>query len=123
MSALAAFVAAILKALLPALFESMKDKSEDGHVDVKLRNGLRDRVRNSWGRSMKVVVLSGLIVMICSCGTRTIYVPDGTPVRLRETIPNTKVWVLDSEGKPVAGEMDLLEGWYALPVEPLPEDK
>jgi len=47
---------------------------------------------------------------------RTIYVPHGTPVRLRETIRNAKVWVKDPGGKPVAGRMDLPEGWYALPM-------
>jgi len=42
--------------------------------------------------------------------TRTIYVPHGTPVRLRETIK-------DADGQVVPGKMDLPEGWYALPVE------
>jgi len=37
-------------------------------------------------------------------------------VRLRETIPKAKVWVMDAQGKPVAGQMDLPEGWYCLPV-------
>ena len=36
-------------------------------------------------------------------------------MRLRETIYNAKVWVLDASGEPVAGVMDLPEGWYVLP--------
>ena len=48
---------------------------------------------------------------------RTIYVPHGTPVRLRETVKNAKVWVKDADGKPVAGKMDIPNGWYALPLE------
>jgi len=51
---------------------------------------------------------------------RTIYVPHGTPVRLRETVKNAKVWVKDADGKPVAGRMDVPEGWYALP---MPEEE
>ena len=51
---------------------------------------------------------------------RTIYVPHGTPVRLRETVKDVKVWVKDADGEPVAGRMDIYEGWYALPLE---EDK
>lgn len=47
----------------------------------------------------------------------TIYVPAGEPVRLRETIKNAKVWVMDSSGELVAGKMDLPEGWYCLPDE------
>ena len=50
------------------------------------------------------------------CGTRTVYVAPGEPVRLRETVRDAKVWVLDEHGEPVAGRMDLPEGWYALPV-------
>jgi hypothetical protein len=65
------------------------------------------------------------ILLLTGCGggtlfTRTIYVPHGTPVRLRETVKDAKVWVKDADGKPVAGKMDLPEGWYALP---MPEDE
>ena len=56
------------------------------------------------------------ILLLAGC-TRTIYVPHGTPVRLRETVKDVKVWVKDADGEPVAGKMDLPEGWYALPVE------
>jgi len=47
---------------------------------------------------------------------RTIYVPHGTPVRLRETVKNAKVWVKDADGEPVPGRMDIPNGWYALPM-------
>jgi len=56
------------------------------------------------------------ILLLAGCGLRTVYVPHGTPVRLRETVEDVKVWVKDADGKPVAGRMDLLEGWYCLPV-------
>ena len=56
------------------------------------------------------------ILVLTGC-VRTIYVPHGTPVRLRETVKDVKVWVKDSGGEPVAGRMDLPEGWYALPLE------
>ena len=42
--------------------------------------------------------------------------PSGEPVRLRETIRNAKVWVVDKNGEPIASVMDLPEGWYALPL-------
>ena len=57
------------------------------------------------------------ILLMAGCGVRTVYVPHGTPVRLRETVKDVKVWVKDSAGQPVAGKMDLPEGWYALPVD------
>ncbi len=57
------------------------------------------------------------VLLLTGCGVRTIYVPHGTPVRLRETVKDVKVWVKDSGGEPVAGRMDLAEGWYALPLD------
>ena len=65
------------------------------------------------------------ILLLTGCGsgslfTRTIYVPHGTPVRLRETVEDVKVWVKDADGQPVAGRMTLYEGWYSLP---MPEDE
>jgi len=56
------------------------------------------------------------ILLLPGC-MRTVYVPHGTPVRLCETVKNVKVWVKDTDGEPVAGRMDLYEGWYALPLE------
>ncbi|MBS3735536.1 MAG: hypothetical protein KGY99_11560 [Phycisphaerae bacterium] len=56
------------------------------------------------------------ILLLTGC-VRTIYVPHGTPVRLRETVEDVKVWVKDANGEPVAGRMDLYEGWFALPVD------
>jgi len=55
------------------------------------------------------------ILLLAGC-VRTIYVPHGTPVRLRETVKDVKVWVKDAGGEPVAGKMDIPEGWYALPM-------
>ena len=57
------------------------------------------------------------ILLLAGCAVRTVYVPHGTPVRLRETIHNAKVWVKDAQGKPVAGRIDLPEGWFCLPVD------
>jgi len=56
------------------------------------------------------------ILLLTGC-VRTIYVPHGTPVRLRETVKDVRVWVKDADGVPVAGRMDLYEGWYALPLD------
>ena len=67
---------------------------------------------------MRRVLLAILLAatMLTGC-VRTIYIPRGTPVRLRETVKDVKVWVKDSGGEPVAGRMDIYEGWYALPLE------
>jgi len=65
-------------------------------------------------------LVSMVIIAGCTSFTRTIYVPDGTPVRLREEVHGVKVWVLGAGGKPVAGVMTLPEGWYCLP---MPEEE
>ena len=51
----------------------------------------------------------------CSRAKRTVYVPDGSPVRLRATLKNSPVWVEDENGVWIPGTVDLPEGWYALP--------
>jgi len=67
----------------------------------------------------KLIPLLLPILLLTGC-VRTIYVPHGTPVRLRETVEDVKVWVKGTDGEPVAGRMDIPEGWYALP---MPEDE
>jgi len=64
----------------------------------------------------KLIPLLLPILFLTGC-VRTIYVPHGTPVRLRETVKDVRVWVKDADGVPVAGRMDLYEGWYALPLD------
>ncbi len=59
-----------------------------------------------------------LIVLIFLTGCiKTVYVPYGQAVRLRETIEKAKVWVVTDEGEKVPGTMPLLEGWYCLSLE------
>ena len=60
------------------------------------------------------VALTFLIASGCAMFTRTIYVPHGQAVRLRETIKDAKVWVMTPDGVE-AGVMDIPEGWYAMP--------
>jgi hypothetical protein len=51
---------------------------------------------------------------------RTVYVPHGDAVRLRQDVKNVKVWVKTKDGEIVPGKMTLHEGWYCLPLD---EDK
>ena len=64
---------------------------------------------------MKKLVLIGIIIILlsgCAQFTRTIYVPEGDAVKLRETIEGVKVWVKPANQEPVAGNLTLFEGWY-----------
>ena len=116
MNALITFLVALLRALIPALVHASKDSAEEGARAPEVRDRLRQRIRETWGKAARVTLLALCLVSLSGCFTRTIYVPDGTPVRLRETVKDVKVWVKDSGGEPVAGRMDIYEGWYALPM-------
>lgn len=76
-------------------------------------------MRNSSALTARKMARAGLCcALACLLGcarTRTVYVPDGEPVRLREPLKKVKIWALDKDKKEVPGEMDLPEGWYALP--------
>jgi len=114
LEALAPVIALVLGVLLDLFSKRAQPSAEDGDPDIQLRDRLRQRVRQYW----PVVLVGVLLLSGCGAGApfvRTIYVPDGTPVRLRETIHGAKVWVKDADGQAVPGRMDLPEGWYAIP--------
>ena len=106
-------IIAILRALLPVLFKKSRSTCEDAKRQPKLKARLKDRIKKS-GWNKIVLVLFVLVILPGCFGTRTVYTPSGEPVRLRETVKNVKIWTLDKDGKPVAGKMDLPEGWYCL---------
>ena len=66
---------------------------------------------------MKRLLTISLICTICSgCTmfTRTIYVPEGQTVRLRQDVKNVKVWVKEKSGNTAQGRLTLKEGWFVL---------
>lgn len=77
-----------------------------------LRCGLLPRT----ARSLKICVLA-FSLLFASClhsPTRTVYVRPTQPVRLRETLKDVKIWVLDGEGKWQESTLDLQEGWFVV---------
>jgi len=112
LEALRPIIEIVLGVLLDLLRRRARPTAEDADLDRDIREKLRARVRKHW---LVPALILCLLLAGCS-GVRTIYIPYGTPVRLRETVSNVKVWVKDANGKPVPGRMDLPEGWYCLPV-------
>ena len=123
-----AILEVVLRVLLPALLGRSRPTAEDSRRQDELRDRLRRRVRKTWSAPNRSIPRSGVpgtaefvclclavVLLLSGCVTRTVYVPPGEPVRLRETVRGAKVWVLDSSGRPVAGVMDLPAGWYCLP--------
>lgn len=105
-------IVAVIRVFLPAVITA-KPTAEDGDKATTLRDTLRNQVRGTWGRGVTALAVCAILA---GCAARTIYVPDGTPVRLREALENVQVWVLDKDQKPVATKMNIPEGWYALPM-------
>jgi len=119
MNLLVSLIIGLIRIFLPAMLESAEPRYEDASPNAELREKLKAKVRGTfppWGNLSVLIPPLVLAALLSGCSARTIYVPDGTPVRLRETVRSAKVWVLGEDGKPVAGEMDIPEGWYALPV-------
>ena len=109
---LVAILVAVLRAILPAAVQASQPTAEDSRKQTQLRDRLRRKVQRSWKSAMLVPIA---VLLLPGCFTRTVYVSDGEPVRLRETVRSAKVWILDADGKAVPGEMDLPAGWYCLP--------
>lgn len=67
---------------------------------------------------VRVFLYGILLVVTLGCSTppfsRTVYVPSGTPVRLRADVPEVQVWIL-VDGKAEPGVLTLKEGWYVVP--------
>lgn len=65
--------------------------------------------------ALAVTICASACWLGCGCGTRTVLIPHGEPVRLRRTVKNVPIWAADKHGKEIEGTVDLPEGWYALP--------
>jgi hypothetical protein len=121
MSVLLEILTAILQAILPMIFKRISNPppatAEDGAANP-LRKTFADKVRSTWGRTAAkgaAIVVLALCLSGCA-GVRTIYIPNGDPVRLRQTVTHVQIWALDKDGVPTPGFIDLPEGWYCLPV-------
>ena len=112
----------ILRALFGAIIEVIIRRSKPSVEDGKKRTKLRDRLRASIRRRFPPTL--SLFFAVCFMGslsvgcvaTRTVYISNGEPVRLRERVPKAKVWVADKDGEEIPGVVDLPEGWYCLPM-------
>jgi len=99
----------ILKIVLPAVIERVEPRFREADPQIALRDKLRAKIKQTWP-----VMVMLMMLLVPGCGREAVYVPDGTPVRLRETVRNAKVWVVDKDKNVLAAEMDLPEGWYCL---------
>jgi hypothetical protein len=113
------FLVALVVAVVKYVVDLLSPKSRDGQQPGRREERLKKQVKkDGWPGGRAGVLVLVVLMAVASCtpsSLRTIYVPPGKSVRLRETVRSAKVWVLDAHGMPQAGVMDLPEGWYALP--------
>lgn len=57
-----------------------------------------------------VIVFSGCSAL--APHVRTIYVPEGDAIMLRQDVKDVDIWAKPADSPPVAGNMDLEEGWF-----------
>ena len=67
------------------------------------------------GYMTKLMIL-GASLMVLSCTwmapkIKTIYVPEGDAVMLRQDVKNVNIWAKAKDQAPVPGKMTLEEGW------------
>ncbi|MDD4061993.1 MAG: hypothetical protein PHW08_15005 [Kiritimatiellae bacterium] len=116
LSLLINFVVAILKALLPSLLQRKPDTCDDAQKQPELKKRLQDRVRAKFGALVVLLALSCVAAGGAGCTQyRTVYIPPGEPVRLREPLKDVKIWTKDKDGNNIPGKVDIPEGWYCLP--------
>ena len=101
----------IILELFPVVRDATTDTTEESKQQPQLKKRLQDKIRCA---GWVPILLSVILLSVGGCGTHSIYVPNGEPVRLREDLDNVKVWVMTEDG-PKAAEMDLPNGWYCLP--------
>lgn len=67
---------------------------------------------------IRIIFFFILSIFLSGClFTKTIYVPHGQAVRLRQKINKCKVWVKTKNNETIPSTMDIPEGWYCLPKE------
>ena len=117
LSLLINFVVAILKVVLPMLLNRKPDTCEDAQRQPELKKRLQDRVRAKFGALVVLLALSCVAVGGAGCTQqyRTVYIPSGEPVRLREPLKDVKIWTKDKDGNNIPGKVDIPEGYYVLP--------
>lgn len=67
-------------------------------------------------KKLSLIILISIMLNGCLF-TRSVYVPHGQAVRLREEVKGVKVWIKLKTGETVPSTFTLYEGWYCLPLE------
>lgn len=113
-------IKAILESLLAFFWPILNTpkEAENGEAVNDREEKLKEKIkRDTKAKTNLLIMVSLSLFYVTGCTTKTVYVPDGKAVQLRQRVKNCKVWVWDKDGKRVAGKMTLPEGWYALPLE------
>lgn len=85
-------------------------KQQDATGPGKFEDQAKQKMKKEgWGIFIIVAILS---LSGCTMFTRTVYVPDGSAIRLRQDLKNVKIWAKQKDGATAEGRMDIPEGWF-----------
>jgi hypothetical protein len=108
------FLIKLLSALLPGIIKELlniKPTMAEGKSDGRTEKRLKKKIKKRWSKSKLPLIV--FIIIFAGCGVKTVYVPEGDAVKLRETLKDVKVWVKPAKpAEPIAGKLTLYEGWY-----------
>jgi nitrogen fixation protein len=102
-------ITAILTFLAWWLKRETKPEMTDGKTNDKIKQAGASKIKHT-----PPLIALLFITLLLGCN-RTVYVPNGAVVRLRDDIENVVVWVQTEDGW-VAGKLTIPEGWYCMPL-------
>jgi len=109
-----AFLIQLFLSILTKLPSWLRPKLIKGAGPGELEKRLKAKAKKDGWNMKSIIILFILAEAISGCAFKTVYVPDGKAVRLRQAV-KAKVWVMTDNNEEEAGKMRIPEGWYCLP--------
>lgn len=104
-------ITAILWFVVAVFRRESKPKQQTAKKNSDIRKAAADKI----SKPPKSPCIAMLLIMALSGCNRTVYVPEGAALRLREDTAKRKVWI-ETDGGWIAGKMVIPEGYYCLPL-------
>lgn len=105
----------IIAAVLWFVVGVFKREAKPKQQTAKKNQSIKDAAANKINKPPKAPLVAILLLTGAMGCNRTVYVPEGAALRLREDTAKRKVWIETDEGW-IAGKIVIPEGYYCLPL-------